>query len=340
MIKILLLILLCSNNVVAQQQARKAGSPIDHLPANITMVTQFGERADFSPNNQQIAFMAKSFGDAMLYDIGTKKITCLTCSVPGAVFLRVMHLSNGDYILIGPEKFENINISRRRDNELWYLKNQKGSKPVKIGIHMSEGMAISKTSLKIAFSQLHDHVAEIPEGASRLIVADLDLSDSIPKLVNQKVVYESPDRNCTIEAQDFYDNDSKMTFTCYEPNGFASVMGIDLKTMAVNNFSQKPGSYNECEGIIPGGKYSLVEADRQCDWLGGKRGSGNIDIWKLKLDGTGKDFVRVTNFNDYEGFKSSNPVVSTDGKYMAFQLANTKDPAGVGYGILLYRFSR
>ena len=340
MIKILLLILLCSNNVVAQQQARKSGSPIDHLPANITMVTQFGERADFSPNNQQIAFMAKSFGDAMLYDIGTKKITCLTCSVPGAVFLRVMHLSNGDYILIGPEKFENINISRRRDNELWYLKNQKGSKPVKIGIHMSEGMAISKRSLKIAFSQLHDHVAEIPEGASRLIVADLDLSDSIPKLVNQKVVYESPDRNCTIEAQDFYDGDSKMTFTCYEPNGFASVMGIDLKTMAVNNFSQKPGSYNECEGIIPGGKYSLVEADRQCDWLGGKRGSGNIDIWKLKLDGTGKDFVRVTNFNDYEGFKSSNPVVSTDGKYMAFQLANTKDPAGVGYGILLYRFSR
>jgi len=340
MIKILLLILLCSTNVIAQQQARKAGSPIDHLPANITMVTQFGERADFSPNNQQIAFMAKSFGDAMLYDIGTKKITCLTCSVPGAVFLRVMHLSNGDYILIGPEKFENINISRRRDNELWYLKNQKGSKPVKIGIHMSEGMAISKRSLKIAFSQLHDHVAEIPEGASRLIVADLDLSDSIPKLVNQKVVYESPDRNCTIEAQDFYDNDSKMTFTCYEPNGFASVMGIDLKTMAVNNFSQKPGSYNECEGIIPGGKYSLVEADRQCDWLGGKRGSGNIDIWKLKLDGIGKDFVRVTNFNDYEGFKSSNPVVSTDGKYMAFQLANTKDPAGVGYGILLYRFSR
>ena len=340
MIKILLLILLCSNNAIAQQQARKSGSPIDHLPANITMVTQFGERADFSPNNQQIAFMAKSFGDAMLYDIRTKKITCLTCSVPGAVFLRVMHLSNGDYILIGPEKFENINISRRRDNELWYLKNQKGSKPVKIGIHMSEGMAISKTSLKIAFSQLHDHVAEIPEGASRLIVADLDLSDSIPKLVNQKVVYESPDRNCTIEAQDFYDGDSKMTFTCYEPNGFASVMGIDLKTMAVNNFSQKPGSYNECEGIIPGGKYSLVEADRQCDWLGGKRGSGNIDIWKLKLDGTGKDFVRVTNFNDYEGFKSSNPVVSTDGKYMAFQLANTKDPAGVGYGILLYRFSR
>jgi hypothetical protein len=322
----------------SQEQKRKAGSPIDHLPLNITILTQFGERADFSPDNQRIAFMAKSFGDAMLYDLKTKKISCLTCNVAGGAFLRVMHLSTGDYILIGPEKFENINISRRRDNELWFLKKEKGSKPIKLGIHMSEGMAISKKSMRIAFSQLHDHVAEIPEGASRLIVADLDLSDSVPKLVNQKTVFESPDRNCTIEAQDFYNDDTKMTFTCYEPNGFASVMGIDLKTLEVTNFSKAPQTYNECEGIVPGGKYSLVEGDRQCGWLGGNRGSGNIDIWKLKLDGTGKDFVRVTNFNDYEGFKASNPVVSTDGKYMAFQLANTKDPAGVGYGILLYKF--
>jgi hypothetical protein len=322
------------------QQKRKPGSPIDHLPSNITVLTQFGERADFSPNNQQIAFMAKSFGDAMLYDLKSKKITCLTCNIPGAVFLRVMHLSSGDYILIGPEKFENISTSRRKDNELWFLKKEKGSKPVKLGIHMSEGMAISKKSLKIAFSQLHDHVAEIPEGASRLITGELDLSGSSPKLINQKIIYESPDRNCTIEAQDFYDQDTKLTFTCYEPNGCASVMGIDLKTLAVTNYSQKPQTYNEVEGIIPNSEYTLVEADRQCEWLGGQRGSGNIDIWKLKLDGTGKSFTRVTNFNDYEGYKSSNPVVSTDGKYMAFQLANTKDPAGVGYGILLYRFNK
>jgi hypothetical protein len=74
--------------------------------------------------------------------------------------------------------------------------------------------------------------------------------------------------------------------------------------------------------------------------LGGNHGSGNIDIWKLKLDGKGKDFVRLTRFNDYEGGKASNPVVSTDGRFMAFQTAKTTDRAGVGYGILLYRFRR
>ena len=128
----------------AQQQKRKPGNPLDHLPKNIQVLTNFGERADFSPDNKRIAFMAKSFGDAMVIDIQTKKITCLTCRVPAAVFLRVMHLSSGDYILIGPEKFENINISRSRDNELWFLSKEKGSKPVRIGLKMSEGLAISK----------------------------------------------------------------------------------------------------------------------------------------------------------------------------------------------------
>ena len=131
-----------------------------------------------------------------------------------------------------------------------------------------------------------------------------------------------------------------MTFTCYEPKGLASVMGIDLKTKQVTNFSKAPGTYNEVEGIFPDGQYACVEADRQVETLGGVRGSGNIDIWKLKLDGTGKDFVRLTHFNDYEGGKASNPVVSTDGRFMAFQTAKTTDPAGVGYGILLYWFDR
>ncbi|HEX6821664.1 MAG TPA: hypothetical protein VF123_06385, partial [Candidatus Sulfotelmatobacter sp.] len=170
-------------------------------------------------------------------------------------------------------------------------------------------------------------------------VADLDLSGA-PKLINKKVVYESKDRSCTIEAQDFYDNDHKMTFTCYEPEGRASVMGIDLQTGEVTNFSKAPGSYNEPEGIFPDGLHTAVEADRQCEQLGGQRGSGNIDIWKLRLDGTGKDFTRLTHFNDYEGGKASNPVISTDGRFMAFQSARTSDPAGVGYGILLYWFKR
>lgn len=151
-------------------------------------------------------------------------------------------------------------------------------------------------------------------------------------------MYESFDASCHIEAQDFYDNDTKMTFTCYEPHGLASAMGLDLATGKVTNFSKAPGTYNECEGIFPDGKYAAIEGDRQVAELGGDHGGHNIDLWKLRLDGTGKDFVRMTHFNDYEGWKASNPVISTDGKTMAFQIAKTTDAAGVGYGLVLYHF--
>ena len=60
-------------------------------------------------------------------------------------------------------------------------------------------------------------------------MADVDLAGAAPRLSNQKMVYESKDHDCVIEAQDFYDDDTKMTFTCYEPQGLASVMGIDLQ---------------------------------------------------------------------------------------------------------------
>ena len=336
-----LVVLLLATTASSQaQHLRKSGDPLEHLPSNIEVLTHFGERADISPDNQRVAFMAKSFGDAMLIDLKTRIITCLTCNVPAAAFLRVMHLVTGDYILIGPEHFENIYTSRTRDNELWFLSKERGSKPVRLGQKMSEGAAISKRSLKIAFSVLPEQDPELSPGTSELFVADLDVSGDIPKLVNKKLVYESKDRSCVLEAQDFYDDDKKMTFTCYEPNNAASVMGIDLKTGQVTNFSKAPETYNEPEGIFPDGLYTTVEGDRQCREYGGGCGSGNIDIWKLKLDGTGKDFVRLTHFNDYEGSKASNPVVSTDGRFMAFQTARASDPAGVGYGILIDWFKK
>ncbi len=336
-VPVLSLALACALTAPAQ---RKPGSPLEKLPAHIEILTYFGERADISPDNRRVAFMAKSFGDAMVIDLETRIIRCLTCNVPGAAFLRVMHLATGDYLLIGPERFQDIRTSRSRDNELWFLSRQPGSKPVRLNQKMSEGAAVSKRSLKIGFAETSAQFPEMPPGSSRLVVAELDLSAPQPRLVNRRVVHESKDRSCVIEAQDFYDQDRKMIFTCYEPGDRASVMGIDLETGQVRNFSQAPGTYNEPEGIFPDGRYTLVEADRQVQQLGGKGGSGQIDLWKLGLDGTGRDFVRLTYFNDYEGYKASNGVVSTDGRFMAFQVARSADPAGVGYGILLYWFRK
>ncbi|MEJ7769108.1 MAG: hypothetical protein WKF89_14920 [Chitinophagaceae bacterium] len=316
---------------------RKAGDPLKYLPKNMEVLTYFGERADISPDNNRIAFMSKGFGDAMVIDVKKRIINCLTCHMPGAAFVRVMHLISGDYLLIGPEHFENVQTSKK-DNDLWYLSKVPGSLPVKIGQKVSEGVAVSKTSMKIAFTEMapKDNLKTF----SNIVVAELDTSGERPTLIHRKTVVESIERSCTVEAQDFYFNDTALIFFCYVPNGAFDVKGINLATMQVTNFSLAPNAFNEPEGIFPGGKYTTVEMDRQCEWLGGQRGSSNLDIWKLKLDGTGKNIERLTHFNDYEGGKAANPVVSTDGKFMAFQAARSTDPPGMGRGLLLYWFNK
>ena len=336
-VKLAATILLTSLALSAQ---RKQGNPLDHLPREIEQITYFGERADISPDNSRIAFMNKSFGDAFVVDLKTRQIRCLTCNVPGAAFLRVMHLANGDYILIGPDHFEDIRTSRTRDNELWYLSRQPGSKPVRFGVKMSEGAAVSKKNCGFRILSCRTRIRPWVPRNLRMVVADIDVSGGKPKLVNSKVVHESKSAACRLESQDFYDNDSQDDLHLLRAEG-PWLRDVDrLRTGAVTNMSKAPGTYNEVEGIFPDGQYTLVEMDRQCDQLGGERGASNIDIWKLKLDGTGKDLTRLTHFNDYEGGKASNPVVSSDGGFMAFQMARTTDPAGVGYGILLYRFRK
>ncbi|MGI0134269.1 MAG: hypothetical protein ACREBW_04850, partial [Candidatus Micrarchaeaceae archaeon] len=203
---------------------------------------------------------------------------------------------------------------------------------------MSEGAAVSKDSMKISYAVTHAQDPWLARDQSQLFVADVVVSGGVAHLADKRMVYQSGSNACVLEAQDFFDHDKDMTFTCYQPHGLASVMTINLKTRKVENMSKAPGTYNECEGIFPGGRYTTVEADRQVAQLGGQHGSGNIDIWKLRLDGSGKHFKRLTYFNNYKGYKASNPVVSTDGKFMAFQVAHPADAAGIGYGILLYHF--
>ena len=67
-------------------------------------------------------------------------------------------------------------------------------------------------------------------------------------------------------------------------------------------------------------------------------GTGQIDIYKLKLDGSG-EAERLTYFADFQGYKSSNPVISDDGRYMAFQVAMEDDWAGVGRGIYIFELN-
>ena len=317
---------------LADGQGQKSGSPEENLPPNVTQLTGFGERASWSPDGRRIAFMSRSFGDAFVVDVATKVIRLLT-HYPSAGYLRVQYLPNGDYLLIGARTFTDIGTTRGRDQEMWILEANGSGQPVPLEHKISEGVAISRRTSRIAWSNTHGQYPDLlAEGESVLYTADIVKDGGAPRLVNKKEVMRAKAPECTLEAQDFRNEDAELIYTCYR-TPFADVFGVDLGSGKVTTYRKLSGEYNEVEGIFPDGEYALVESSR--DQL--QQNSSYIDIWKLKLEPDSMDFVRVTRWGEYEGFKASNPVVSPDARTIAFQSARSRDPAGVGYGIYLLK---
>ena len=324
--------LLVGSMSVLAAQGGKPGSPEDRLPGNIRRLTYFGERAAWSPDGTRIAFMEKSCGDAFEVNVKTGAIRLLT-AYPHAGFLRVQYLPNGDYLLIGARTFTDIETTRGHDQEMWVLKAdaKPGTLPVALEQKVSEGVAISRTAMKIAWSNTHGQLPDtLQEGESALYTADVVYQDGMPHLASKTEVIRAMAPECTLEAQDFRRNDQELIYTCYR-KPYADVLGVELATRRVTTYRKLPEEYNEVEGIYPDGAHALVESSREQI----EHNSHYIDIWRLRLDPDSTDFVRMTRWGDYAGYKASNPVVSPNGRTIAFQSARSEDPAGVGYGIFL-----
>lgn len=196
-----------------------------------------------------------------------------------------------------------------------------------------EGPAVSRTQMRIAWSL-----------RGIFYLADIIYEDGTPKLVNKKKILDRKDLpfRANIETQNFRPpNEKEIIFSAYDYLG-TEVAGVNIETGKIVNYSIAPDQYDEPEGIFPDGKYTLVESNKHRaeipPRLAESAGPGlrlGIDIYKLALDGSGTS-ERLTYFANYVGYKASNPVVSDDGKYMAFQFAKRGDPAGVGRGILIF----
>jgi len=252
---------------------------------------------------------------------------------PNPGYLRVQYLPNGDLFPIGARAFADIQTTRSRDQEMWVMKADGRDRPVALDHKISEGVAISRKSARIAWSNTHGQYPDLlAEGESVIYTGDIVSEGGQPKLANKKEVLRAKAPECTLEAQDFRKNDTELIYTCYR-SPFADVFGVNLDTKAVTTYRKLAGEYNEVEGIFPDGEHTLVESSREQM----KHNSNFIDIWKLKLEANSTDFVRMTRWGDYPGYKASNPVVSPDGRSFAFQSARNTDAAGVGYGLFLFK---
>jgi hypothetical protein len=321
------------------QALRSGKDPADELPEYITRLTHFGERADWSHDGKRVLFLSKTFGDVFEIDVETKAVRLLTGYYPHHGYTRALYLANGDILLSGPETFDVKNAGAARVQcVLSVLPKDRTKPPAPLGTKCSEGPAVSRKRMHIAWTHVSaQYPQELPDGASRMMEADVvyDAAGK-PSLANQRVVLESRDLpfKCTLETQNFRPPEEKeLTFSAYGHQG-TDVCGVTLDDKKVTNYSNAPNQYDEPEGIFPDGKSTLVECDHH-----NRRGPGHVDLYRLALDGSGR-VERLTHFNDYPGYKASNPVVSDDGRFIAFQEARSSEAAGVGHGIFVYDLTK
>jgi hypothetical protein len=283
-------------------------------------------------------FVEKTYGDAYEVDVRTQVVRPVTHHYHHAGYTRALYLANGDILLSGAESFDPKKPHVSRGQCFLYVLDKSLTKPpVPLGTKCSEGPAVSRRRMHLAWTHVSaQYPDEMPPGTSRMWEADLVYENGIPKLAQQRLVLDSRDLpfKCTLETQNFRPPEEReLTFSAYGHQG-TDVCAIDLVTKQVTNYSNATDQYDEPEGLFPDGQFTLVECDRQ-----NRKGSNFIDLWKLKLDGSGQ-LERITFFSEFPGHKASNGVISDDGRFLAFQMAKSKDPAGVGYGIFIYDFEK
>jgi len=340
--------------------------PKEKLLSHITALTDFGERPEWSNDGKMVYFIDKAGGDLWSVDIRTGKTSRITNPDDrprGHGFYRIACLVNGDLLLCcGAER-----------HRLYFQVLDKSFKkpPVTIegggwddgGEGCDEGPAVSRKSMKIAWTT---------PGQLQIYSGDISYKNGKPAIINKKLLVDYRDIvtvddekfGTAIESQDWRPpKEEELIFSQYNTiwrivernkptavapdqrknaamesnpeidnnSGGCEVLGININTGRIINYSKAPDIYDEPEGIFPDGKYTLVECNKHQPQ--GK--TGTIDIYKLKLDGSG-DSKRLTFFADEKGYRASNPVVNRSGNMIAFSGSRANMDAGQGCGLFLF----
>jgi Tol biopolymer transport system component len=303
-------------------------------PAYVRRLTWFGERPDWSHDGRRLLFVGRTFGDVYEVDIATGVITPVTHHYYHGGYTRALYLSNGDILLSGPAQFNPVQhyIWRRWRCELWVLDKSLKKPPDKLGTYCFEGPCVSRTRLRIAWTQNYGQEQQ-PTGRFVIWMADLSYQSGSPQLTNQQPVVDNSHpviRDAVLEVQNFRPPDEKEII--FQSTRGVESFGVNLETGRLTNYSLTKSKHEEPEGIYPDGRYTLVESDREASF---GKWPANIDIYRLALDGSGKT-DRLTFFAEDGHYIGDNPVVSDDGRFIAFQVSKAGGEAGVGDGIFIY----
>lgn len=308
---------------------------LDDPPPFHEKLTDYGARPYWSPDGKRVAFVDKAYGDVHEIDLATRQIRNLTGGLgEHHAFLRVLFLRNGDYLLVGPREFKDAHTSRYVESELWYMDREAKTPPRPMGLKFYEGLAVSTIADRISYARHGEHDPRLGTIYDyEVYVTELDYGPNGAELGATRPVYRPPSGEYRPEPQDFRNDDTEVVFAEYMGPKDRSITwrtqmrGIDLRTLDVRTYITEPLTHNEPEGIFPDHEHICLESS--CDFVDH---FPPIDLWKLKLDGSGRR-VRMTRMFDRAPWRASNSNVSPDGRWLAFMVNTYTSEPGFGMGI-------
>ncbi|MCP5044398.1 MAG: hypothetical protein GY944_25490 [bacterium] len=315
----------------------RSGSPADDLPAWISPLLASGLRPDWSGDGTHLVYLDALVGNVHELELETARSRVLTAHFEHSGFTRVRYLASGDLLLCGPAgESAKPALGDRWQSELWFLSRDAKAPAQRLGESCFEGPAVSRRDMQIAWTR-SDYPDEVVFARSEIWTGRVEVDGGQARLVDKRKRVERRDFMylAFLETQDFRPPDEhELLFTAYAYKG-GEVMGIDLVSDELINYS-RDWACDEAEGVFPDGNSIAVE--REVDTYSAVP-VGDIDIWQLALDGSGVS-RRLTFFTEYAGYGANNPVVSPDGRKMAFGLRIKGGEHGNAQGIFVYDFEK
>ncbi|ALC18723.1 translocation protein TolB [Streptomyces pristinaespiralis] len=333
------------------------GSP-DLLKASVrTTAVVEGARPAWSPDGRFMAYVDHEFGTVRERELATGATRCLTCHVPGGQFWRVHYTAAGDLLLGGrgaaADPSTPVSVAERLLHLEWYwMPRNAEAQPFPLHLNVFEGIAVARHSDWIAWTATPFHHGQDGQ-RSAMWIARLRVDGKVAVLEDRRQVLEwpspdsgvvpptdfvaeDPDRRLPkalpdfgIEAQDFIEGGkgdgtppAAIVFYAFAPDrrGLAQpyqgleIYRLDLRAGRVQRQTDND-EYDEAEGVTPDGRFVVVESDHDTGLS-----NAALDLYALRLDGTGRHLRRLTYATAQPGSEATNPVISPDGRSMLHEL--------------------
>jgi hypothetical protein len=202
--------------------------------------------------------------------VATGETRNLTADIDHHGFSRAYYLSNGDLLLCGPTSGPEPSADRpeagRFTGVMSVFRAPFDQPPVPLGMPCWEGMATSRTSLRIAWNRSDidytdsDLVDRVVNGITEIWTGELRYDGDRVVVVDARKVLDRDafGHLAVFEVQGFRPpSDDELILTAYAYQG-GEVLGLDLGSGTLRNYSNS-SAYEEAEGVDATGDAVYVE---------------------------------------------------------------------------------